>query len=153
MSELIKVAAEYDSAGRIMARGFVAEFNKLARSLTEGYGIGSASANDPGRITGPKAITSAPKQEEQLGGRPSSSRRSSGVPSATPRPTLGSVVPKSDLMASISRKMPKLPGQSERKTPSSNTAKTPSSNVTIGKAIRVGSGNMSESGRKALRGG
>lgn len=34
MSEdLIKIAAEYDAAGRIMARGFVDEFDKLAHNL------------------------------------------------------------------------------------------------------------------------
>lgn len=31
-----KLAAEYDAAGRIMARGFYDEFNKLARDLEEG---------------------------------------------------------------------------------------------------------------------
>ena len=31
--DMIKIAQEYDSAGRLMARGFVDEFNKLAHNL------------------------------------------------------------------------------------------------------------------------
>jgi hypothetical protein len=32
-TEIVKIAAEYDSAGRIMARGFYDEFNKLAGNM------------------------------------------------------------------------------------------------------------------------
>lgn len=96
MSDLMKVAAEYDAAGRIMARGFVEEFNKLALALrgqeaTLGKAVG-------GGVPDPKSQKMAPMKEVQLGG-------------ARPQATLGSVT--GDIRAS---KMPKLPG---RKTPSS----------------------------------
>jgi hypothetical protein len=35
LSEIEKVASEYDAAGRIMARGFQDELNKLAASMDE----------------------------------------------------------------------------------------------------------------------
>lgn len=66
MSDLMKVAAEYDVAGRIMARGFVDEFDKLAESLTSGYGIGRSTG---GRgFAGPKTQRVSSKQEEMIGG-------------------------------------------------------------------------------------
>ena len=48
--ELIKVAAEYDAAGRIMARGFVEEMNKMAHNLKVAMGMdaGPAGMMPPG---------------------------------------------------------------------------------------------------------
>lgn len=43
-----KLAAEYDAAGRIMARGFFDEFHKLARELEEGSDAATPALGDRG---------------------------------------------------------------------------------------------------------
>lgn len=52
--DMIKLAAEYDSAGRIMARGFYDEFQKLAAC---GPKMGTGSGEQP-----PKKNGKAPKK-------------------------------------------------------------------------------------------
>lgn len=121
MSDLIKIAAEYDAAGRIMARGFVDQFDKLAESLTSGYGIGR-SAGGRG-FSAPKSQQVSSKKEEMIGG---SARKPVRKP--VRRASMGD-----NLMA-----------------PSFDSSPTPKSNVTVGKAIRLGSGGLRSSSKRSL---
>ena len=75
-SDIVKIAAEYDSAGRIMARGFFDEFNKLAGTMdtdvvpNQGTESPSAAATpalgDRGLPTVPTNYAGSPNNDQPI---------------------------------------------------------------------------------------
>lgn len=73
-SDMMKVAAEYDAAGRIMARGFADEMRKLSSPSSVGSLVGRPAAGKAPSIsaktTGAKAMPAMPKPPKAMPAMP-----------------------------------------------------------------------------------
>ena len=105
---MVKQAEEEEFAGRIMARGFADELNKLAApegkvSIGGPANAGREAARQRGANVAKSMFSGVGNIAAGLGGGASK-------PAPAPRPTLGSVVGK----LNVSKDMPAVPGQPKK---------------------------------------